>query len=258
VVLTLNRPECLNALDVPLLTSLHETFDHLAMDSKCRVVILTGAGRGFCSGLDLTAPPVAPHAAGADMPTAGMRTQNYIASLVPKIMHLPQTVISAVNGPAIGGGLALVAACDLRIGSESAVFQAPFIRLGISADDIGMSFTLPRLVGPARAAELLYTGRKFDAHEADRIGFISQVTTDEELLSTAHDLADLLLSHSPFALEMTKQVLQANFNAPDVESAIALENRTQVLAGTTGDFFEAALARQENRKPRWAATPGEA
>lgn len=256
-VLTLNRPERLNALDVSMLSALHELFDEFAADPKCRVIILTGAGRGFCSGLDLTAPPMAPSAVGVGMPAAGMRTQNYIASLVPKLVHLPQTVIAAVNGPTVGGGLALVAACDLRIGSASAWFQAPFIRLGISAGDIGMSFTLPRLVGPARAAELLYTGREFTAEEANRIGFISDVVADDELMRTAHELADLLLSHSPFALEMTKQVLQSNFNAPDVESAIALENRTQVLAGSGGDFFEAAIARKEGRKPRWAE-PSEA
>jgi enoyl-CoA hydratase len=134
-VLTLNRPERLNALDVSLLTTLHELLDDVAADATCRVVILTGAGRGFCSGLDLTSPPVAPHAVGVGMPTAGMRTQNYIASLVPKIMHLPQTVIAAVNGPAIGGGLALVAACDLRIGSKSATFSI----------SMGAMFSPPRM-----------------------------------------------------------------------------------------------------------------
>jgi enoyl-CoA hydratase len=252
-VLTLNRPERLNALDDSLLSALHELLDQLAVDPKCRVVIITGAGRGFCSGLDLTSPPVAPHAVGVGMPSAGTRTQEYITSLVPKIMHLPQTVIAAVNGPTVGGGLALVAACDLRIGSQSAWFQAPFIRMGISAGDIGVSFTLPRLLGAARAAELLYTGREFDAEEASRIGFISDVVADEDLMRTARDLADVLLSHSPFALEMTKQVLQTNFNATNVESAIALEIRTQVLAGSTGDFFEAAAARKEGRKPYCAA-----
>ena len=139
-VVSLNNPDKLNALSMEMVGLLHETLDALA-ESDCRVVILTGAGRGFCSGLDLSQPAVAPSARDRDGPAAGMRTQEFIASLVPKIMALPQPVIAAVNGAAVGGGLGIAAACDLRIASSSAMFCTQFIKLGLSGCDIGVSYT---------------------------------------------------------------------------------------------------------------------
>ena len=251
-VVTLNSPDRLNALSTDLVSALHDTLDGLAADPHCRVVILTGAGRGFCSGLDLSEPPVAPTARERSGAASGLRTQEFIASLVPKLIRLPQPVIAAVNGPAVGGGMALAAACDIRIAAASAFFGVQFIRLAVSGCDIGISYTLPRLIGAARAAELIYTARHFDAEEADRIGFVSEVVADDELLARAMQISDVLISHSPFALEMTKQVLHANQDAPNVDAAIALENRTQILAGGGGEFQEAVAARAERRRPRWA------
>jgi enoyl-CoA hydratase len=256
VVVTLNSPERLNALSMQMVGDLHETLDALAVDSGCRVVILTGAGRGFCSGLDLSAPQVAPGAQHKKGLAASLRTQEFIASLVPKIIRLPQPVIAAVNGPAVGGGMALAAACDLRIASTTALFGVQFIKLAVSGCDIGISYTLPRLIGAARAAELIYTARHFVAQEAERIGFVSEVLSDDELLPRAMQIAEVLVSHSPFALEMTKQVLRANQDAPNVDAAIALENRTQILAGSGGDFEEAVAARAEKRKPYWDSGSG--
>jgi enoyl-CoA hydratase/carnithine racemase len=250
---TLNSPDRLNALSMGLVAGLHDTLDELAADSRCRVVILTGAGRGFCSGLDLSEPQVAPSAKDRKGAAASLRTQEFIASLVPKIIRLPQPVIAAVNGPAVGGGMALAAACDVRIASTTALFGVQFIRLAVSGCDIGISYTLPRLIGAARAAELIYTARHFGADEAERIGFVSEVVSDDELLPRAMKIADVLISHSPFALEMTKQVLRANQDAPNVDAAIALENRTQILAGSGGDFEEAVAARAEKRLPYWAS-----
>ena len=250
-VVTLNNPERLNALSMDLVSALHETLDGLATDADCRVVVLSGAGRGFCSGLDLSERPVAPTAKYRTGPASGLRTQEFIASLVPKIIRLPQPVIAAVNGPAVGGGMALAAACDLRIASASALFGVQFIRLGVSGCDVGISYTLPRLVGAARAAELIYTARHFGPEEAERIGFVSEVVDDSELLARAMQTAEILVSHSPFALEMTKQVFRANQDAANVDSAIALENRTQILAGASGEFAEAAAARAEKRSPSW-------
>ena len=252
-LVTLNSPERLNALSMGMVSALHDTLGELAADPHCRVVILTGAGRGFCSGLDLSEPPVAPSAHGGRFPAAGLRTQEFVASLVEKIMALPQPVIAAINGPAVGGGLALAAACDLRIAASSATFSTMFIRLGVSGCDIGISYTLPRLVGAGRAAELIYTARRFDADEAKRIGFVSESVGDADLLTRTQQIADVLLSHSPFALEMTKQVFRVNQDAPNVAAAIALENRTQILAGSGGDFTEAVAARAEARPPYWAA-----
>src|SRR6201993_5072925 len=147
-VVRLNNPEKLNALSMEMVRLLHGTLDELA-ESECRVVILTGAGRGFCSGLDLSEPAVAPTARVRSGPAAGMRTQEFVASLVPKIMALPQPVIAAVNGAAVGGGLGIAAACDLRIAARAAMFCTQFIKLGISGCDIGVSYTLPKLVGAA-------------------------------------------------------------------------------------------------------------
>ncbi|MBV8928726.1 MAG: enoyl-CoA hydratase/isomerase family protein, partial [Mycobacteriaceae bacterium] len=208
--------------------------------------------RGFCSGLDLSEPPVAPTAKHRTGSASAMRTQEFIASLVPKLIRLPQPVLAAVNGPAVGGGMALAAACDLRIASASALFGVQFIRLGVSGCDIGISYTLPRLIGAARAAELIYTARHFGPSEAERIGFVSEVVDDGELLARAMQIAELLVSHSPFALEMTKQVFHSNLNASSVDAAIALENRTQILAGSGGAFGEAVAAHKEHRRPSWA------
>lgn len=254
-VLTLNRPERLNALSFALVEELHAALDALERDNACRVVIITGAGRGFSAGLDLKDPVrTAPTASGLTGPAAGMRTQEFIASLVPRLHRLPQTVIAAINGPAFGGGLALAAACDLRIASASARFGVQFIKIGISGCDIGISYTLPRLIGGGRATELITTGREFDVVEAERIGFVTDVVADDVLLTTALELAARLCHHSPFALAMTKQVLTANASAGSVDAAVALENRTQILAGTGGEFAEAAAAFVERRQPSWAQT----
>ncbi|MGZ6982862.1 MAG: enoyl-CoA hydratase/isomerase family protein [Ilumatobacteraceae bacterium] len=230
-VVTLNNPDRLNALSMEMVSQLYATFEALA-ESDTRVVILTGAGRGFCSGLDLSQPAIAPTAKAKTGPAAGMRTQEFVAGLVPKVMALPQPVIAAVNGAAVGGGLGLAAACDLRIAARSALFCTQFIKLGLSGCDIGVSYTLPKLLGATRAADLIFTARRVGAEEAERIGLVSEIVDDEKLLTSARKIADILLSYSPFGLEMTKQVFRANLDAANVEAAIALENRTQILAAT--------------------------
>src|SRR6185312_3753728 len=214
-----------------MVSQLHDTFDELA-ESDCRAVILTGAGRGFCSGLDLSEPAVAPTARTRNGPAGGMRTQEFIASLVPRIMAMPQPVIAAVNGACVGGGLGIAAACDFRIASPSAMFCTQFIKLGIGGCDIGVSYTLPKLVGTTRAADLIFTARRVNADEAERIGLVSEVVKDEHLMTRARAIADVLLSYSAFGLEMTKQVFRANQDSTNVEAAIALENRTQILAAS--------------------------
>ncbi len=175
VVLTLNRPERLNAMNYELVRGLYDAFDELADDHSCRVIVLTGAGRGFCAGLDLTEGASPPSAAGLGRAQAGMAVQKLIAGLVPKMRSVPQPVIAAVNGAASGGGLALALASDVRIAAQSARFNVAFIRVGLSGCDIGVSWMLPRLIGASRAFELLLTGRLIDADEADRIGLVTRV-----------------------------------------------------------------------------------
>jgi enoyl-CoA hydratase/carnithine racemase len=180
-----------------------------------------------------------------------MRSQEHIAALVPRLRSMQQPVIAAINGPAYGGGLALACGCDLRIAVESARLCVQFVKVGIGGCDIGISYTLPRLVGVSRAHDLILTARVIDAGEAERIGLVSRVVPDGASLDAALEIADTLCSYSPFGVVMTKQVMWANVDAANVEAAIHLENRTQILASTTGDVMEAAAAFAEGRAPRW-------
>src|SRR3954453_17890645 len=182
--LTLNRPERLNAMTHELVAELHEGLDLVAADRSCRAVILTGAGRGFCAGLDLKGAGVAPGSEGMGTAAGGMRGQQHIARLVPHMRATPQPIIAAVNGPAAGGGLALALASDVRIAGQSAKFNVAFVRIGLSGCDIGVSWMLPRLIGASRAWELMLTGRIIDASEADKIGLVSRVVPDDELLDS--------------------------------------------------------------------------
>ncbi len=174
-VLTLNRPEKLNALSYELVRGPARALDGIRANNDCRVVVLTGAGRGFCSGLDLTDPNPQKAGGGTEFPRSGMRWQERIAELTAKIHRLRQPVIAAVNGPAYGGGMGIALACDIRVASESARFCTQFIKLGLGGCDIGVSYTLPRIVGAGPAFDLILTARVVDADEALRLGMVSRV-----------------------------------------------------------------------------------
>jgi len=249
-VITLNRPDRLNALSFALVDELHHALDTVHRDNACRVVILTGAGRGFCSGLDLTNIEGSSTSAGTSGPRGGMLSQEHIAALPIKIRNLQQPVIAAINGPAFGGGFALALACDIRIASAGARFCSQFIKLGVSGCDIGISYTLTRAIGSSKAFELLLTAREIDATEADRLGLLADVV-DGDPVARAREVADLICDYTPFAVMMTKEVMRANLDAPSLEAAIHLENRTQILASTGGEVMEAAAAFREKRKPDW-------
>jgi enoyl-CoA hydratase/carnithine racemase len=251
-VLTLNRPDRLNALSFALVDELHGAFDELHHDNSCRVVVLTGAGRGFCSGLDLTSIEGSSTSEGTTGPRAGMLSQSHIAALPQRLRHLQQPVIAAVNGPAYGGGMALALACDVRVAGPDAAFCSQFIKVGIGGCDIGISYTLPRLIGASRAFELLLTARTVAAEEAARIGLVSEVVArDRPVLDRAIELAEAICAYSPFGVVMTKEVMWTNLDAPSLEAAIHLENRTQILAATGGEVMEAASAFMEKRPPSW-------
>jgi enoyl-CoA hydratase len=245
-VITLNRPAKLNALDAELVEDLHRTLDDIRADDDCRVVVLTGAGRGFCSGLDLTAPsPID----GSDlgMPRSGMRWQERIADLTTKLIRLRQPVISAVNGPAYGGGFALALASDIRIAGPDARFCTQFIKLGLGGCDIGVSYTLPRVVGTGQAFDLILTARTVDADEALRIGLVSRLS-DGPVLDDALAIARTLCGYGTFGVESTKQVLWANLEASGIEAALHVENRSQILASTSGEMRAAAAAFADRKK----------
>src|SRR6516225_1724111 len=206
--ITLNRPARMNAMNYELVSGLYEALDSLADDPACRVIVLTGAGRGFCAGLDLSEGASPPATQGMGRTQAGMTVQKLIAGLVPKMRSVPQPIIAAVNGAASGGGLALALASDVRIAAASARFNVAFIRVGLSGCDIGVSWMLPRLIGASRAFELLLTGRLIDAAEADAIGLVTRVVpAGGNVVESALETADLIVNNSPFGIRMTKEVM---------------------------------------------------
>jgi enoyl-CoA hydratase/carnithine racemase len=247
-VITLNRPEKLNALSSELVETLHITLDRIAVDNDCRVVILTGAGRGFCAGLDLTDPNPPAASDGTEAPRSGMRWQERIANLTVKLHRLRQPVIAAVNGPAYGGGFALAMASDIRIAAESARFCTQFIKLGIGGCDIGVSYTLPRIIGAGPAFDLILTARTVDSAEALRLGMVSRVSQDGATLDDALQIAETLCGYGKFGLESTKQVLWANLDAGCLETALHVENRSQILASTSGEIRAFAEAFSQRKK----------
>jgi enoyl-CoA hydratase len=247
----MNRPERLNALSTELESDMIEAFTSLGEDRNCRVVILTGAGRGFCSGADLKGGGPAPGAEGLSPLASVYRKQEHTVETMLAIRELPKPVIAAVNGPAVGGGLALSLACDVRVAAESAFFGSAFIKVGLSSCDIGTSYLLPRIVGPGRAAELMLTGRHFDAAEADRIGMLHRVVPDGQVVDAALETAELIAENNEYGVWMTKLGLWTNLDAPSLRHAVELENRTQVLGVFAGNMAEAAQAFQEGRPPKW-------
>ncbi|MDQ2638452.1 MAG: enoyl-CoA hydratase-related protein [Actinomycetota bacterium] len=239
-VLTLNRPEKLNALNYDLVEDLHATLERLNADNDCRVVVLTGAGRGFCSGLDLTDRNPDKEGGGTEFPRSGMRWQERIAELTARLHRLRQPVIAAVNGVAYGGGMGIALACDIRIAAQSARFCTQFIKLGLGGCDIGVSYTLPRIVGAGPAFDLILTARAVDADEALRLGMVSRLTPDDAVVDTALSIAETLCGYGKFGVESTKQVLWANLEASSLEAALHLENRSQILSSTSGEMRAAS------------------
>ncbi|HEY6623729.1 MAG TPA: enoyl-CoA hydratase-related protein [Acidimicrobiales bacterium] len=244
-VVRLTRPDRLNAMSFELVADLHDALDEVAADDDCRVAILTGAGRGFCAGLDLKdwgTPPTA--GAHAHFP-AGQTGQGFIANLTQHIRATPQIVVAAINGAAFGGGFALSLACDLRIASQSARFCSAFIKTGLTGTDIGITYLLPRLIGAARAFDLIVTGRTVDAAEAERMGIVSRVVSDEDLFAEALSMASGIAGYTTHGLRNTKEVMWHNLDTNNMAAAIALENRNQDLANQSEEvrsFMRAYMA----------------
>jgi enoyl-CoA hydratase len=244
---TLARPDALNAMNPALVDELHALFDRLADDVATRVVVLRGAGRAFCAGLDLKEGSGA-GAASASVPS-GLRVQRHIASLALKMRRLPQVFVACVHGAACGGGFMLALASDLRLAGASARMNAAFIKLGLSGCDVGVSYLLPRLVGASVAAELILTGRFLDAERARELGLVSKVVPDASLEEEARALVRDLLRTSPLGLRLSKECLGASLDAGSLESVIAMEDRNQILCAQTDDFREGIRAFLEKRPP---------
>jgi enoyl-CoA hydratase len=250
-LVTLNRPGALNAMNAALVAGLHDALAQLRHDRECRVIVLTGAGRAFCAGLDLKEGASPPETAGLGRPQAGLIVQQSIATLVPAMRAMRQPIIAAVNGAASGGGLALALASDIRVAQRSARFNVAFVRVGLSGCDIGVSWLLPRLIGASRAYQLMLTGRFVGAEEAERIGLVTAVVDDGKVLDAAYDQADLILANSPFGVHMTKEVMWSQLEIGSLHAGIDLENRTQLLASTTEDLAEAMQAFLQKRAPEF-------
>lgn len=251
-ILTLNRPERRNAYSIKTVDEVHQVCDELDGDLTTRVLIITGAGSAFCAGLDLKGGGLGAWPEKQLGPVQRQyRLQRRLASMVLRLRDIPQPVIAAIHGPAVGGGLALVAAADIRVADTTARFNAAFVRLGLSGGDDGSSWFLPRLVGPSKAAEILYTGRFVDAEEALRIGLVSQVVEEGRHVRAAEEMAEQILQNSPFGIRMTKELLNYSLDAPGLRQTMELEHRTQVLCTMTDDFAEGVRAFGERRPARY-------
>jgi enoyl-CoA hydratase len=252
VVVTLDDPERYNALTTAMVTELKDAFAELRRDRDARVVILTGAGKGFCSGANMAGDDERSDFAQDRGPVGLVQfMQEHLAELILAIREARQPVIGAFHGAAMGGGLALALACDLRVASDDAFFAAHFIKVGMSSCDVGTSYTLPRIVGPTVAAELMLTGRRFGAEEALRLGILNRVVARDDLLPAAEELAAAIAANSEYGVYMTKIGLWSNLDAPSLRHAMELENRTQVLGTFTGNMTEAGRAFVEKRDPEW-------
>lgn len=245
-LISFNRPEKLNAISFAFIEPFRAQLAELEKDDTIRAVILTGRGRGFCSGHTLDE---------VEGPAVGIpqqhRAQGSFVSLVAPMQAFPKPIIAAINGPAVGSGFGLALAADTRLASTSARFGNGFIRLGISGGEFGMSYLLPRIVGPTLAFELMLSGRIIDAQEALSARLVSRIVPDEDLLPMAIDLARQMARNSPFGLRMTKHVMWANLQASSLPAAIATENVVQSLCAQTEDQTEAVRAFVEKRAANW-------
>ena len=249
----LNRPDALNSLSRRLVAELHHYFDSLQTNYDVRVIVMRGAGRMFCAGLDMKDPERKP-SRNAD---EGMMSQRSFSGLVMKMRRAPQPIIGLLHGYAAGGGFSIALGCDVRIAAEGTKMNCAFIKIGLSGCEMGSSYHLPRLIGTSNAAELLYTGRFIDAARALRLGLVSDVVPEAELIAVGRKLADDMVATAPLGLRLTKEAFWANVDAQNLDTAIAMEDRNQILTVANGDLDEGVAAFLEKREPRWAK-PGEA
>ncbi len=255
--LTLNRPEKLNSINPAMMEDLHGCLDFLNHAFDCRVVVIRGAGRLFCSGADLTTSPEGEQsfdwARFPDKVKTFWQMQHELSSAIAKLRRIPQPIITAVHRAAVGAGMALANASDLVVASKGTRFINAFIKIGVSGADCGSSYFLPRILGFHRSAELLYSGRDFSAEEAHGWGYVNfLVDKDEEVVPRAVEFAaEYMLTRSPLGLRLTKEALNYNMDAGGVEAAIKLEDRNQVLSGQTEDALEGVMAFFEKRRPTY-------
>lgn len=245
VVVTLNRPDRFNAMTNTMFAEMEQVALELGGEDELRVVILTGAGRAFCAGYDL--------ADADDLPSLGaigmLNQQEHAARSLLALRTMRVPLIAAVNGAAAGGGFSLSLAADIRIASTEAKFNAAFVKIGLTAGDLGVSWLLTRLIGPAHASEICFTGRMVLAEEAERLGLVNRVVPADQLLAESLALAAQIVANSPGGVQLSKRALQANLEISSYAAALELENRGQALLTRSSDMPEALAAFKEKRRP---------
>jgi len=249
-LITLNRPERMNAMAFDVMIPLKQALEEISWDNDVRVVVMTGAGHGFCSGADLEDPGTLPGVDGLTLASIARRALELLDDVILTLRRMHQPVIGAINGAAIGGGLCLSLATDVRIASESAYFRAAGINNGLTASELGLSYLLPRAIGSSRAFDIMLSGRDVDAVEAERIGLVSRTVPQEALLDTCYELAERMMGFSRVGIECTKRLLWSSLDAGSLSSHMDHEGHAQLYVRlTTQNFEEAIRARREKRSP---------
>ena len=249
-VITLNRPERMNSMAFDVMVPLKAALENITYDNAVRVVVLTGAGRGFSSGADHKSAGEVPHVQGLTRPTYALRSMQILDDVILALRRLHQPVIAAVNGAAIGGGLCLALAADIRVAASGAYFRAAGINNGLTASELGLSYLLPRAIGSSRAFEIMLTGRDIDAEEAERIGLVSRQVPEDQLLDTCYAIAERMAAFSRPGIELTKRTLWSGLDAASLEGHMQAEGLGQLFVRLlTTNFEEAVAARAEKRPP---------
>lgn len=247
---TFNRPDNLNALSRDFVAELNDYFDSLLENYEVRVVVLKGSGRAFCAGLDMKDDK---RPDGPVTTNTSLQGQRRFSGIVMRMRRCPQPIIGLLHGFAAGGGFSIALGCDVRIAAEGTKMNCAFIKIGLSGCEMGASYHLPRLVGTSVAAELLMTGRFIDADRALRVGLVSDVVPQEQLVATGKELADDMIATAPLGLRLTKEAFWANVDAQSLDAAVALEDRNQILTVANGDLAEGVRSFLEKRPPEFAA-----
>lgn len=249
-LVTLNRPDRMNAMAFDVMVPFKEALEEISFDNEVRVVIVTGAGAGFCAGADLEDPGWLEIFDGLTIPGIARRAMRILDDVVKAIHDMHQPVIGAINGPAIGGGFCLAMATDIRVASDTAYFRPAGINNGLTSAELGLSYLLPRAIGSSRAFEIMLTGRDVDAVEAQQIGMVSKVVAQEKLLEECYTIAERITGFSQLGVELSKQMLWAGMDAGSLSTHMNHEGHAQLfLRMTTKNFEEAIKARKEGRSP---------
>jgi len=249
-LITLNRPERMNAMAFDVMIPLRQTLEEVSLDNDTRVVVLTGAGEGFCSGADLEDSGIVPNIDGLTKTSIARRAMEILDDVILAVRKMHQPVIAAVNGAAIGGGFCLSLAADIRMASERAYFRAAGINNGLTASELGISYLLPRAIGSSRAFEIMLSGRDVQPTEAEAIGLVSRVVAPEVLLDACYEVAERIIGFSRIGVECTKRLLWSSLDASSLSAHMDHEGIAQLYVRlTTGNFEEAVQARRQKRAP---------